>query len=247
MCVLALAWQAHPGWRLVLAANRDERHDRASAPLARWTDAPTVLGGRDLVSGGTWLGVSDEGRLAVVTNLHTGAPPDPQAPSRGQLLKDLLTRTDPALALCSDALATFNPFSLIFITGGEATFASNRPEAITHPLAPGVHGLSNAALNAPWPKTERLKAAVSDWLAQDSDERETLLDALADDRTAGDARVPAQSSIFIRNPIFGTRCSTVVTIDDAGQGTIVERRFRPDGTPDGQTTARFTWPAASVL
>ncbi|RZJ88461.1 MAG: hypothetical protein EON88_21285, partial [Brevundimonas sp.] len=107
MCVLALAWQAHPGWRLVLAANRDERHDRASAPLARWTDAPTVLGGRDLVSGGTWLGVSNEGRLAVVTNLHTGAPPDPQAPSRGQLLKDLLTGTDPALAPSSEALATF--------------------------------------------------------------------------------------------------------------------------------------------
>ena len=247
MCVLALAWQAHPRWRLVLAANRDERHDRASAPLARWADAPTVLGGRDLVSGGTWLGVSDEGRLAVVTNLHTGAPPDPQAPSRGQLLKDLLTGTEPTLALSPEALATFNPFSLIFITGGEATFASNRPEAITHPLTSGVHGLSNAALNAPWPKTERLKAAVSDWLTRDSDEPETLLHALADDRTAGDARVPALSSIFIRNPIFGTRCSTVVTTDDAGQGTIVERRFRPDGTPDGQTTARFTWPAASVL
>lgn len=247
MCVLALAWQAHPRWRLALAANRDERHDRASAPLARWTDAPTVLGGRDLVSGGTWLGVSDEGRLAVVTNLHTGAPPDPRAPSRGQLLKDLLVGTDPAVALspetlAPEALATFNPFSLIFVTGGEATFASNRPEAATHPFAPGVHGLSNAALNAPWPKTERLKAAVSDWLTQDSDDPNALLEALADDRTAGDVHVPAQSSIFIRNPIFGTRCSTVVTIDQAGQGTIVERRFRPDGTRDGQTTARFTWP-----
>lgn len=247
MCVLALAWQAHPRWRLVLAANRDERHDRASAPLARWTDAPTVLGGRDLVSGGTWLGVSDEGRLAVVTNRHTGAPPDPRSPSRGQLLKELLTGTEPTLALSSEALATFNSFSLIFITGGEATFASNRPEAIAHPLTSGVHGLSNAALNAPWPKTERLKAAVSDWLAQDSDECEILLDALADDRTAGDARVPAQSSIFIRNPVFGTRCSTVVTIDQAGQGTIVERRFRPDGTPDSQTTAHFTWPVSAVL
>src|ERR1700760_2772707 len=110
MCVLALAWKAHPAWRLVLAGNRDEFHARPAAPLARWSADPGgVLAGRDLQSGGTWLGVSEEGRFAVVTNLRPGQSAAPDAPSRGVLLADLLTGEGPYAGLHTGDLAAFNP------------------------------------------------------------------------------------------------------------------------------------------
>src|ERR1700754_2725628 len=90
MCILAFAWQAHPRWHLVLAGNRDERHDRPAAPLARWEAPADLIAGRDLKSGGTWLGVSEKGRLAVVTNLRGHGGPDPAKVSRGALVADLL-------------------------------------------------------------------------------------------------------------------------------------------------------------
>ena len=90
MCVLAFAWKTDPDWPLVLAGNRDERHDRPSAPLQRWAEDPAVLAGRDLTAGGTWLGVSERGLLATVTNVRSEGGPDPSRPSRGWLLRDVL-------------------------------------------------------------------------------------------------------------------------------------------------------------
>lgn len=243
MCVLALAWRAHPRWRLVLAANRDELHARPAAPLASWVEDPQILAGRDLASGGTWLGVSGRGRLAVVTNLHTGARPVPTAPSRGLLLKTLLTDPHGSGHPAPDTLADYNPFSLITVAGGRAVFASNHPQPETHDLAPGLYGLSNATLDTPWPKTERLKASVAAWLAQGDPAPDALLDALTDEQRIAAPQGPADSPIFIRNATYGTRCSTVVAIDDAGSGVIVERRFTPESKPDGETELPFRWPS----
>src|ERR1019366_3936015 len=91
MCVLALAWGAHPGWRLVMAGNRDEMQERPAQPLRRWDEPDHVLAGKDLQSGGTWLGVSEQGRFAVVTNLRGFGPAKAGRPSRGILLRDLLS------------------------------------------------------------------------------------------------------------------------------------------------------------
>lgn len=242
MCVLALAWRAHPRWRLVLAANRDELHARPAAPLDRWAEADQVLGGRDLASGGTWLGVSEAGRLAVVTNLHVGLPPDPAAPSRGLLLNDLLLQADAEARLAPQTLAAFNPFNLIAIADDRASFVSNRPEPEVRPLSPGIYGLSNATLDTPWPKTERLKGEVAAWLQRDAAEPDDLLAALAHDRPDGEVKGPADTPAFIRNPVYGTRCSTVVVVDQAGAGTIVERRFDADARISGETVLSFTWP-----
>lgn len=239
MCVAALAWRAHPRWQVVLAGNRDERHARAALPLARWRDAD-VIAGRDLAGGGTWLGVAGAGRLAVITNLAGHGAPDPAAPSRGGLVRDALADALPGAA----ALARFNPFNLIVVDGAVARAVSNRPTVHDAELTPGIHGLSNGAIDSDWPKVRRLNAAVAAWLDADRPP-EALLVALAEDR-GGSIDDPAadhepRSSIFIRHPVYGTRCSTVVTVDHQGRGVIVERRYDADAAVTGETRLAFDW------
>lgn len=249
MCVLSLAWRAHPRWRLVMAGNRDELHSRAAAPLARWEGSGEIIAGRDLVSGGTWAGVSEQGRSAVVTNLGGFGPPDPARKSRGALLQDLLSGTG-HYALASEAdLDDFNPFNLITVQGGQAVFWSNRPGPVRRALTPGLYGLSNGALDEPWPKTERLKTLLADWLSGPGTHPLDLLDGLQEDRLidappidATAAFHPASSPIFIRNPTYGTRCGTVIAVDKDGRGLIAERRFDAAGIVTGQTGVDFAWP-----
>lgn len=253
MCVLAFAWDAHPSWALVMAGNRDELHDRPAAPLGRWPQAAHVIGGRDLQSGGSWLGVSEEGRFAVVTNLRGYGPPAPGRASRGALVADLLTGTGRHADAETADLAAFNPFNLIVADRQGSLFLTNRPAPARVRLGPGLYGLSNGALDEPWPKTVQLKAALLDWLLKDADDPAALLDPLRQEQLPDFGQAPAipseiaqeprQSPVFIRNPVYGTRCSSVVAIDRAGKGTIIERRFTPDGAPAGETRLAFAWPA----
>ena len=254
MCVLAFAWRAHPRWRLVAAGNRDELHGRPADPLARWTRPDHLIAGRDRQSGGTWMGVSEQGRFAVVTNLRGFGAPAPDRPSRGALVKDLLTGegrfADPDRA----DFDSLNPFNLIFADDAEARFLSNRPETVRSRLAPGIYGLSNGALDEPWPKTMRLKAILLDWIVGGDAGPEALLDGLREESlpdvgigsdVPSDAPFePAQSPIFIRHPVYGTRCSTVVAVDAQGRGTIVERRFDAAGQTVGETALEFSWAAS---
>ena len=252
MCVLAFAWRAHPDWPLVLAGNRDELHARPAAPLGRWTDAPQVLGGRDLESGGTWLGVSEQGRLAVVTNLRGHGPPQPDAPSRGLLARDFLAGDGPFASFDAADLAGFNPINLIVADAEGARFYSNRPATSARELTPGIYGLSNGDLDAPWPKTQRLKAALAGWLGAPGHDPQVLLADLGDETRPSDSELPSTgldlererlvSPIFIRSAVYGTRCSTVVRVDAEGRGDIVERRFGPDGEGAGETALKFDWP-----
>lgn len=250
MCVLAFAWRISPIWPLVLVGNRDELHARPSQPLGRWPEAPQVLGGRDLKSGGTWLGVSEQGRLAVITNLRGFGPPEEGRPSRGLLARDVLVGEGPYARLDEVDLSAFNPMNLIAVEGDEATFFTNRPGPERRALAPGLYGLSNGDLDAPWPKTVRLKAALQAWLGRPED-LAPLFDALADETRPSDDDLPRTgldlererlvSPIFIRDGRYGTRCSTVVRLGQDGSGEIAERRFGPAGAPSGETTISFAW------
>jgi uncharacterized protein with NRDE domain len=237
---------------MVAAGNRDELHARPASPLARWEEPDDLLAGRDLQSGGTWLGVSGRGRFAVVTNLRGYGAPLPGRTSRGALVTGLVSGeglySDPGDA----DLAGFNPFNLIVVDRDRARFLSNRPQAVRSRLAPGLYGLSNGPLDEPWPKTLRLKAHLLDWIVSGRGSPETLLDDLRDeslpdvgiapDIPSDVPQEPALSPIFIRNPVYGTRCSTVVAVDDRGQGLIVERRYTPAGETAGETALSFTWP-----
>lgn len=250
MCVAAFAWQAHPRWLIVAVGNRDEFHKRPAAPLAAWDNG--VLAGRDLRSGGTWLGVSPAGRFALVTNLRGFGGPDPACASRGALVTDSLTGegryADPAAAPLQD----FNPFNLILADREQAWFLSNRPEDIRTHLAHGIYGLSNGALDEPWPKTLQLKGALLDWLNAGAQDFAPLFAALRDEHLADIGVHPREPSdvpreapetpVFIRDPVYGTRCSTVVAIDRDGNGMIVERRFTAEGAAAGETRLAFTWP-----
>ncbi|MBD8881433.1 MULTISPECIES: NRDE family protein [Rhodanobacter] len=241
MCLIAFAWQAHPRWRLVLAGNRDEFHARPSAELARWADLP-IAAGRDLEAGGTWLGVTDAGRCCVVTNVRD--PRDPQrGASRGLLATDYLAGAADATAHARELLvsaADYRPFNLLTFDARAAFYLGNRPEPRAEAVGPGVHGLSNADFNTPWPKTRALMTRLQTWLVASPDEDfAPLFAALADEQQAPDAELPDTgvglererwlSSAFIRGEHYGTRASTVVAIGHDGLGVIVERRFGPEG------------------
>jgi uncharacterized protein with NRDE domain len=240
MCVAAVAWNTHPRWHLVCVGNRDEFHDRPAAPLARWHNG--IIAGRDLTGGGTWLGVHEAGRFALVTNFRQPEGPQPNRPSRGQMVVDLLEGRTP------DHLAQMNSFNVIHADGDEAGYLTNVPDVRWVPLMPGIHGLSNGGFHDRWPKTQQLEAALADWLTQGADDLAPLLDA-ARAKTPDPALArpsegpePRFAPVFIRDAQYGTRCSTVIAIDRKGAGTIVERRFDPAGNATGETRFTFTWP-----
>jgi uncharacterized protein with NRDE domain len=252
MCVLAFAWRAHPHWLLLAAGNRDEYHARPAAPLERWDDPAHLIAGRDLQSGGTWLGLSEQGRFAVVTNLRGFGAPEPGRASRGALVTDYLAGSGAWADPDTAPLAELNPVNLIVADRRRARFLSNRPDTLRTALAPGVYGLSNGSLDEPWPKTMRLKSVLLDWITGPRANpallfgglrEEALPDIGLDPPLPSDVpQEPNHSPIFIRNPVYGTRCSTIVAIDMAGRGTITERRFSPEGMETGRTALSFAWP-----
>ena len=245
MCLAAFALDPDPRWQLVVAANRDEFRDRPTDPLARWSDGSGIMAGRDRTAGGTWLGLTETGRLALLTNYR--APDDmvPGRPSRGQLVTGLLAGTDPR----DIALADFNPLNLLLVSPAGAQFLSNHPAPLRMELPPGVHGISNGPLYPPWIKTGRTMTALADWLAAGGGrDAEPLFAVLRDaapaaDEGRGDGPLPGLSAPFVSGAAYGTRCSTVVTVDASGQGLIAERRFAADGSVSGHTELAFRWPA----
>lgn len=248
MCLIAVALQPHPGYQWVLAANRDEFHNRASAPAAFWPDARSIFGGRDLVQGGSWLALSLRGRCAAITNVRRMTPPDPRAPSRGllvtQFLHSDLSADEFARQLQRRAQA-YSGFNLLLFDGREMVYAGNHPQFTSQILPPGLHAVSNAALDTPWPKLLRLKSGLAAWTQRRSTDTAPLLELLADDRAAADSELPdtgvgAQlerflSPPFIRGEHYGTRCSTVIALGADGALRFIERRYGPNGVAAGET------------
>ncbi len=242
MCVLAISWASDPQWRLVIVGHRDEFHGRPAAPLARWDDHPHIAAGRDLEAGGSWLGISDEGRFAVITNRPRPEVPPPDLASRGALVADYLAGSgafaDPAM----DDLGRFNPFNLITADREDARLLTNTPDARIQRLAPGLYGLANGGLDEPWPKTLRLKTMLGEWLASDDDEPGPLFDRMrADDAPQVEPREASKSPLFILNPVYGTRCSTMLAIDHGGTGWIAERRYDSAGATTGESLIPVDW------
>lgn len=248
MCLIAFAWKVHPRWRLLLVGNRDEFHDRPSAALARWDDDTGIVGGRDLEAGGTWMGVTGDNRVAVVTNVRN--PADAQTGlSRGLLAVGYLAGQEDAAAharaLQSEA-SRYRPFNLLTFDSQNAFYLGNRPEARMQPIPAGVHGLSNADFNAPWPKTQAITSRLREWIdGADEGDFEALFEMLADDTPWPDDVLPdtgvgvelerTLSSAFIRGERYGTRASTIVAVDYDGATIVVERRFGPHGVALGET------------
>src|SRR4051812_1685707 len=161
MCLLVLAWRCHPRYRLVVAANRDEFHERPAAGLAAWDDHPDIIGGRDLQARGAWLAVDRRGRFGIVTNFREFGRTRRSAPSRGGLIPAYLSGgRGPGQyfqALETDAPG-YAGFNLLLADAGSLWYASNRADVFARELPPGIYGLSNEFLDTPWPKLVRVRA-----------------------------------------------------------------------------------------
>lgn len=252
MCLAAFALNAHPHFPLVIAANRDEFFAREAAPMAWWRAGGTeLLAGRDLSAGGAWFGLTRSGRLALLTNIREPARNNPAAPTRGTLVVDWLAGTQDAASFAGRLAQGYNGFNLVTadLVSGDWHWISNRapgPQA----LPAGIHALSNAALDTPWPKTTGLQAAMAGALARASSAgqlAEQLFSALADPRPAADADLPDTgvgldrerllSPRFVRMPdpaspgraVYGTRCATVLIRDASGATCITERSVTAEG------------------
>jgi uncharacterized protein with NRDE domain len=247
MCILLAAWHDHPDYELIVAANRDEFHARPAAPAAAWPDHPTVLAGRDLEAGGSWLGVAADGRFAAVTNVRRPGQAAGQR-SRGALVAEFLAHGLPADAYGARLRAGADRYAgvnLVFADIARLYAWSNHDNRL-RALAPGVYGLSNAALDDEWPKVTRLKAAYTRQRKLSGEAlTDALLATLRDDEHASDEALPDTgvglaaermlSPIFISGGGYGTRCSSVVLRDRAGRLSFVERRYDADGNVSGES------------
>jgi uncharacterized protein with NRDE domain len=253
MCLIAAAWRAHPRYELALIANRDELHARPTAPAAAAPDDPGVFGGRDALQGGGWLQVHAAGRLAAVTNVRVGRGGEAAPRSRGALVHGLVRQPEGVWSELDTHADQYGRFNVLAWDGRQLEYAGNHPHYRRATLAPGLHRLSNADLDAPWPKALHAEAALRAWLdspqaGREEADVEALFAALADVRVAADERLPDTgvglelerrlSAAFILGPVYGTRCSTVVLVD---RDAIVfhERRFAPDGVYAGQVRRRL--------
>ena len=251
MCLVAVAWKIHPRWRLLMAGNRDEFHPRPTAPLAQWPGEAGVRAGRDLQSGGTWVGIDRQGRASVVTNVRDPLAQALPGPSRGRLPLEFLTGGLPAKAHARGLLEgadQYAPFNLLVVDADSCEYLGNHPAPERRTIAPGIHGMSNGGFDVAWPKTFRLCAAMQAWVDTEALDPEPLWRALADEQVAPDEALPDTgvgielerwlSPAFIRGETYGTRASTIIAIDHRGRGYISERRFGPNGRFEGQTTQR---------
>jgi len=254
MCLLVVAWKTHARYRLVVAANRDEFHDRPAAPLAWWTDDERVLAGRDLQAGGTWMGVARSGRFGAVTNFRDlESQPLPSSPSRGSLVPRFLSADrDPALFLDSlhHEASSYAGFNLLVGGTGNLYYYSNRGDDGPRELHAGVYGLSNHWLDSPWPKLVRTRHRFAAAIDGADVDVESLFGLLADREPApqqpaeDEDGVPegwrrALSAPFVRHDRYGTRCSTVVLAAYDGRMVVHERRFDATGGQTGATRFEF--------
>jgi uncharacterized protein with NRDE domain len=253
MCLLVFAWMNHPRYRLVVAANRDEFHDRPAAPLGWWTGNDRMLAGRDLRAGGTWFGVTRSGRFGAVTNFRgIEAPPVADAPSRGGLVPGYLAGdTTPGgfLEKLDGAATAFAGFSLLAGDRESLHYLSNRDSASPRRLEPGTYGLSNHKLDTPWPRLVRARERFEDALAAGNPGVGDLFELLAVREPASSATMHgsglpsdlerAMSAPFVLHERYGTRCSTVLLAGHDGRTVTAERRFDAAGNLTGATRLEF--------
>jgi uncharacterized protein with NRDE domain len=237
MCLIVLAWEEHPDYKLILAANRDEFYEREALPAHFWEDNPQLLAGRDLKSGGTWMGVTKQGKWAAVTNYRDIRNLKEIAPSRGNLttgyLKSSLSPKQYIEKIKPEA-TLYNGFNLFIGNIHQLYYFSNQIEN-EEKLDPGIYGLSNHLLDTPWPKVEAAKTILKQAVERKNISHTTLLDILYNTNTYPDAPMPdtglgreaeiSLSSIFIRMPGYGSRCSTVLLLNHDNEVVFAERQY----------------------
>ena len=250
MCLILVAWQVHPRFPCVVAANRDEFHGRPTAEADWWTGDAGVLAGRDLQAGGTWLGVTRTGRFAALTNYRDAGASRPEAPSRGALVSDFLRSDSPTARGLKELArrgAQCNPFNML-CSDGDTLGAYESTTGQARVLEPGLYALSNHLLDTPWPKVTQAKSRLAAAL-DELPKAAAMLDLLRDAEPAPDDQLPRTglslelermlSSAFIRGPDYGTRCSTILTQDADGAVSFAEWTWDQAGDLAGMARYHF--------
>ncbi|NIA28010.1 MAG: hypothetical protein GWP02_08130 [Desulfobulbaceae bacterium] len=250
MCLVVLAFDAHPEFPLIVAGNRDEFHSRPTQDANWWPDDTNIVGGRDLLAGGTWLAVHRSGRFATVTNYRDAETKAGKLRSRGHLVTEFL-RSDlsPIDYLRSIDGALYAGFNLLVADAGQLAYLSNEGDELRE-LPAGIYGLSNATLDTPWAKVERSKSRLES-LIENGDVNQTQLLRLLNDREKGPldevrpGRLPyatahAITAPFIVLPDYGTRCSSVIQLASDGRCEFLERRFDANGKQSGESRLSFS-------
>jgi uncharacterized protein with NRDE domain len=237
MCLIVIGWRTHPDYPLVVAANRDEFYARPTAPAARWLDAPQVMGGIDLEAGGTWLGITESGRFAAITNVREANMAKGRY-SRGALTRNFLLSDLPASDYAHQLDGSqYSGFNLLLGDGENLVYCSNR-DGQPRALPPGIYGLSNHLLDSPWPKLllarERFTAAMQHLPAESQ-----FFDLLVDRSIVADENLPQTgvpiewerllSAVFVQSEHYGTRASTLVWQRSDGAIKLHEQSFDQHG------------------
>ncbi len=245
MCLIVMAWQVEPSCPLVLAANRDEFHERPTEAAHWWHTPSDLFAGRDLRSGGTWCGADARGRVAAVTNVREpGAGPGTELRSRGALVADYFATEASARAWAEhvvDIGAAYGPFNLLVADRARLCFVSNRDSAGVRDLSPGIFAVSNGHWGEHWPKTERAERGMARLIDEETPEAEPLFQLLADTEPAPenklpDTGIPREHERFLSPPFiagehYGTRASTVIRRHADGVVDFHERGFAQCGQP----------------
>ena len=258
MCLWLLAYEASSDFPLVLAGNRDEFFKRRSRPAYFWPEYRLdILAGQDFSGRGTWMGVTKKKRLALVTNIRDPKALKEKATSRGLLPLEFLATEIAPQAFFEGLLArveNYNPFNML-AGGTDGLFCLSSQAGKIEAITPGIHGLSNASLDTPWPKVFKGRAAMPGLLkglkAGKEPDPEPFFHLLADTAPAQDSKLPntgvglewerALSSLFVSTPDYGTRCSTVYIADSSGRAWFFERTFGPNGPDDIELSLRFSF------
>ena len=245
MCLIGFDWQPHASLVLRLISNRDEFHQRPTQPLHRWQDLP-IVGGRDLVAQGSWLAWS-RGRVAALTNVRDLTLESSGLKSRGQLVVQALTCPEPLswLEEIQHRACEYAGFNLLLATTGEMWHLHRgREGSRLMEVEAGVHTLSNASLDTPWPKSRQLAQAVALDTCQDGSWPKASLEVMSDVSTAPKAELPDTgvgleleqrlAAAFILGEAYGTRAMTLLSLDREGVLEIEERSFGPMGVQLGE-------------
>lgn len=242
MCILFIAVNQHKDYPLIIAANRDEFYERPTDTSRFWSSHPNLLAGKDLQAGGTWMGITRQGRLSALTNVRDPQRIDPDAISRGALVTDYLVGqmdNSTYLSTLQQTKTQYNGYNLLFGDWHDMWVYNNHLDE-THQLQTGVYGLSNANLNSPWPKINRGVTNLEDYCHQHGPlDMDHFFDLLTDDTQAADHLLPQTgvpiewerklSSIFIQTEGYGTRSSTILAIDNQDKVTWLEHSFDTQG------------------
>ena len=239
MCLILFSHNDHPSYKLVVAANRDEFYGRPTKQADFWEGVPMILAGKDVEAGGTWMGITKKGRISMLTNYRDLTSIKENAPSRGHLVSGFLKSEQQAADYLHQLEAMgmqYNGYNIICGDMDHLYYYGNH-QAGVHSIPKGIHGLSNALLDTAWPKVEKGKQELSTLLSNETVDPESLFELLYNDREAPENELPDTgvgmekekmlSPMFIKSPSYGSRCSTVLLVDQNGQVFFAERTYDP--------------------